>query len=194
MTAEGTLLIHGRIDSQIKLRGVRIESEGVSEVVRKSAMGKTSVHTLITSHPELGNEMLVSFFAADDPLIKVDQKRTLVPKISPNRNEELIRVRSAVQAELAVYMRPSHIIPLDFLPLTLNGKIDGKKLMEVFQQASLEDLMKLQHSGVLDQETPLAREPTGIERDVIRIVSRICGLPESHLSLTSNLSSVVSIR
>ena len=187
MTAEGTLLIHGRIDSQIKLRGVRIESEGVSEVVRKSAKGKTSAHTLIASHPELGNEILVSFFAGDNPLIKVDQKRTSTPKISLDRNGDLVPIRNAAQAELAVYMRPSHFIPLDFLPLTLNGKIDGKKLLGVFQQAPLEDLMKLQRSGVPDRATGIAREPTDIERNVISIISRICGLPESHLSLASNL-------
>ena len=187
MTAEGTLLIHGRIDSQIKLRGVRIESEGVSEVVRKSTRGRTSAHTLIASHPELGNEILVSFFANDNPSIKVDQKRTLTPKISLDRNEVLVPVRSAVEAELAVYMRPSHIIPLDFLPLTLNGKIDGKKLLGVFQQTPLEDLMELQRSGVPDRATLTSREPTDIERNVISLVSRISGLPESQLSLASNL-------
>ena len=187
MTAEGTLLIYGRIDSQIKFRAVRIESEGVSEVVRKSARGRASAHTLVASHPELGNETLVSFFAVDNPLIKLDQKRTSTPKIALDRNEDLIPIRNAVQAELAVYMRPSHIIPLDFLPLTLNGKIDGKKLLGVFQQTPLEDLMKLQRSGVADQATRTAKEPKDTERKVINIVSRICGLPESQLSLTSNL-------
>jgi len=187
MTAEGTLLIHGRIDSQIKLRGVRIESEGVSEVVRRSVKGRTSAHTLIASHPELGNETLISFFANDDPSIKVDQKRKFIPKISLDRNEDLIPIKSAVQAELAVYMRPSHVIPLDFLPLTLNGKIDGKKLLEVFQQTPLQDLMKLQRSGAPNQLTRTVREPTDIERKVIAIVSRICGLPESQLSPASNL-------
>ena len=187
MTAEGTLLIHGRIDSQIKLRGVRIESEGVSEVVRKSARRRSSAHTLIASHPELGNEILVSFFANDNPLIRVDQKRTSTPKMSLDRNEDLVPIRSAVQAELAVYMRPSHIIPLDFLPLTLNGKTDGKKLLGVFQQISLEDLMKLQRSGVLDRVIPTSREPTDAERKVISLVSRVSGLPESQLSLASNL-------
>jgi len=187
MTAEGTLLIHGRIDSQIKLRGVRIESEGVSEVVRKSTRRKSSVHTLIASHPELGNEILVSFFANDNPLIRVDQKRTSTPKMSLDRNEDLIPIRSAVQAELAVYMRPSHIVPLDFLPLTLNGKTDGKKLLGVFQQTPLEDLMELQRSGVLDRAALTSREPTDVERKVINLVSRISGLPESQLSLASNL-------
>ncbi|KAF9649477.1 hypothetical protein BDM02DRAFT_3230298 [Thelephora ganbajun] len=187
MTADGTLLIHGRIDSQIKLRGVRIESEGVSEVVRKSIKGKASAQTLTTSHPELGNEILVSFFANDDPSVTVDQKRTSTPKILLDRSEDLVPIRGAVQAELAVYMRPSHIIPLDFLPLTLNGKIDGKKVLGVFQQTPLKDLMKLQRSGALNQASGTTGGPTDIERKVINNVSRICGLPESQLSPASNL-------
>jgi len=71
--------------------------------------------------------------------------------------------------------------------LTLNGKIDGKKLLEVFQKTPLEDLMGFQRSGAPDQATRTAREHTDIERKVIGIVSRICGLPESQLSLSSNL-------
>jgi hypothetical protein len=47
MTDEGTL-------PQIRLRGVRIENEEVSEVIRKSARGNASA-----SHRELGNEILV---------------------------------------------------------------------------------------------------------------------------------------
>ena len=187
MTAEGTLLIHGRIDSQIKLRGVRIESEGVSEVVRKSAKGRSSAHTLIASHPELGNEILVSFFANNNPSIKVDQKRASTPEVSLDRNQDLTPIRNAVQAELAIYMRPSHIIPLDFLPLTLNGKIDGRKLLEVFQHTPLETLMKLQRSSDSDHAAGTVREPTDIEQNIISIISGICGLPESQLSLASNL-------
>lgn len=187
MTPEGTLLILGRIDSQIKLRGVRIESEGVSEVIRRSAKGKISAHTLIASHRELGNEILVSFFANGDPAIGVNQKRTSNPKILLDRGEDLISIRGAVQAEFAIYMRPSHIIPLDFLPLTLNGKIDGRKLMGVFQQTPFIDLTKLQHSGTPNQATRTAWEPTDIQRRVIGIISKICGLPESHILPDSNL-------
>ena len=89
MTAEGTLLIHSWIDSQIKLRSVRIESEGRSEVVRKSARGRASAHTPIASHPELGNEVLVSFFTDDNSSIKVNQKWMSTPKISLDMTEDL---------------------------------------------------------------------------------------------------------
>ena len=156
-------------------------------MIRKSVRGRVSAHTLIGSHSEPGSEILVSFFANDDPSIKVDQKRTSAPKILLDGSEDLALIRSAIQAELAAYMRPSHIIPLDFLPLTLNGKIDGKKLLGVFQQTPLEDLMKLQHSGAPNRVARTAREPTDIERKVINIISRICDLPESQVLPTSNL-------
>lgn len=187
MTAEGNLLIHGRIDSQIKLRGVRIESEGVSEIVRKAAKRKTSAHTCITSHPDLGNQILVCFFANDNPSVDIHQKRTSSPKILSDRSGDLFQIRSAVEAELAVYMRPSHIIPLDFLPLTLNGKIDGSKLSSVFQQTPIDQLMKLQHSRSPSLAAQTSRESTDIEEKILTIVSRISGLPRSQLSPSSNL-------
>lgn len=187
MTAGGNLLIYGRIDSQIKLRGVRIESEGVSEIIRQAGKGKTSVHTLVTSHPELGSEVLVSFFADDDPAIKVYERRKSTPNILLDKGGDLIPIRSAVQAELAVYMRPSHILPLNFLPLTLNGKIDGNKLLEVFREVSLEDLMQLQRADSTSRTMRTTREHTDIERRVIKHVSRICHFPESRISPASNL-------
>ena len=159
----------------------------MSEVIRKSARGRASAHTPIASHPELGNEVLVSFFTDDNPSIKVNQKQTSTPKISLDRTEDLIPITSTVRAEFAVYVRPSYIIPLDFLPLTLNGKTDGKKLLGVFQQTPLEDLMRLRYSRVSDRATPTSREPTDVERNVINIISKICGLLESQLSLASNL-------
>jgi len=123
MTAEGTLLILGRIDSEIKPRGVRIETEGVSEVVRKSAKGRTSAHTLIAFHPELGNELLVSFFASDDPLIVVDQKRTSIPKVLLDRDvdEDLVPIRSAVQTELAAHKVWSALEPHFLRQQTVRG-------------------------------------------------------------------------
>ncbi|KAF9783958.1 hypothetical protein BJ322DRAFT_1067759 [Thelephora terrestris] len=187
MTAEGNLLIHGRIDSQIKLRGVRIESEGVSEIIRQATRGRSSAHTLISSHPELGNEILVSFFANDDPSIKVHERRTSTPKILLDRNGELVSIRNAVQIELAVYMRPSHIVPLNFLPLTLNGKIDGNKLLGVFKQTRLEDLMRLQLPSFPSQAISIFGGPTDIESRVINHVSTICGLPVSKITPASNL-------
>lgn len=187
MTAEGNLLIHGRIDSQIKLRGVRIESEGVSEIIRQAVKGKSSGHTLIASHPELGNEILVSFFANDDPSIKVHERRMSTPKILLDRSGELVSIRNMMHAELAVYMRPSHIVPLDFLPLTLNGKTDANKLLGLFRQTLLEDLMKLQNPSTSSHVTNIPREPTDIESKVINHVSRICNLPVSKISPASNL-------
>src|SRR5260221_12359372 len=70
MMPDGALEILGRIDSQIKLRGVRIEAEGVSNVLRQAAVNASNdpkaqyvAVTIVASHPDFGgaNEQLVTF-------------------------------------------------------------------------------------------------------------------------------------
>ncbi|KAG8692019.1 Non-ribosomal peptide synthetase [Ceratobasidium sp. 394] len=58
MMPDNTIEIMGRIDTQIKLRGVRIESEGVSNVLRKASKQPLDVATLIAKHPDSGSELL----------------------------------------------------------------------------------------------------------------------------------------
>lgn len=183
MSPEGTLHILGRIDSQIKLRGVRIESDGISEVVRKATDQKLVAHTLIATHPDVGSDCLVSFFARDDPSISVEKKRTAVPGIDYEQSNILAFIRNHVNKELAVYMRPAHIVPVEFLPLTLNGKIDGKKLAAVFAEMPLRKLMSLQ-SNTSEGKQRKATEPEAL---VISCSSKICNVPEANLNSSSNL-------
>jgi hypothetical protein len=184
MSPEGTLYIQGRIDSQIKLRGVRIESDGVSEIIRKAAKERVSAYTLISGRSDLGSESLVSFFARDDSSITVDKKHARVPEIMYGGTESLDDIRRHINKELPVYMRPAHLIPVEFLPLTLNGKIDGKKLISVFAEVPLQKLMSLQNSSSAGS-TP--REVNPVESLVIACASEICGIPETDLSPISNL-------
>ncbi|CDO69498.1 hypothetical protein BN946_scf184785.g3 [Trametes cinnabarina] len=67
MMPDATLEIIGRIDTQIKLRGVRIESEGISSILRNAAAPKYSVDamTILAKHPSIGIDQLVSFVACD---------------------------------------------------------------------------------------------------------------------------------
>ena len=70
MVPDGTLEILGRIETQIKLRGVRIESE-ISAVVRRAAADSPGLKTqlgasaVLAKHPILQTDQLISFIAWD---------------------------------------------------------------------------------------------------------------------------------
>ncbi|TIB95052.1 acetyl-CoA synthetase-like protein [Wallemia mellicola] len=146
MTPDNSIEIMGRIDSQVKYRGVRLETEGVSNILRLAANEDEELlaTTLITQHPSLNQEVLVSFVAPSNSNISVIERRTTSPTIQYNRGTLITSLKNAVDRELPVYMRPAYIIPTNFIPLTLNGKSDNKVLAQVFKLTPMQSLLKSQ--------------------------------------------------
>lgn len=146
MTPDNSIEIMGRIDSQVKYRGVRLETEGVSNILRLAANEDEELlaTTLITQHPSLNQEVLVSFVAPSNSNISVIERRTTSPTIQYNRGSLITNLKNAVDRELPVYMRPAYIIPTNFIPLTLNGKSDNKVLAQLFKLTPMQSLLKSQ--------------------------------------------------
>ncbi|MCJ1245273.1 hypothetical protein MMC30_002476 [Trapelia coarctata] len=109
LLCDGSLVPLGRIDGdkQIKLRGMRIELEGVENTILTAANGIIAEAVVITRGEPL---FLVGFvtFAADETPSDVDGylKKLLQRLPLPN------------------YMRPSILAPLERIPHTANGKAD----------------------------------------------------------------------
>ncbi len=143
---DSTFEILGRVDTQIKLRGVRIESEGISAIIRKATSPSARVSldaiTILANHPKIGTDQLVSFIAWD-PNITVSTRKASLPSISAPPQGLLEAIQSICATELASYMRPSHVIPLQFLPLSSNGKADSKSLATIFRGLDLSTLADL---------------------------------------------------
>ncbi|KAF5368041.1 hypothetical protein D9758_004463 [Tetrapyrgos nigripes] len=185
---DNTLEIMGRIDTQIKLRGVRIESEGVSNVLRNACSETVDVSTLISNHPDFGGtEVLVSFVAIADPKITFLQRRSERPVIIDKMDLMVKSMKDAAVRELAVYMRPSYIVPMNFLPLSINGKTDNKILAQIFKDTPIRDLLRQGDADTTSTSTQPARSPSTIESRVIDVVAELAGLSAYSLSPVSNL-------
>ncbi|MEH2172557.1 amino acid adenylation domain-containing protein [Nostoc sp.] len=106
---DGSLEILGRLDRQVKIRGIRIELGEIETVLAQHP----SVHqTVVTSHEDdSGEQRLVAY-------IIPNQEST--PTIS--------EIRRFLSTKLPQYIVPSSFVFLDSLPLTPNGKIDRRAL------------------------------------------------------------------
>ncbi|MDL2287480.1 amino acid adenylation domain-containing protein [Eubacteriales bacterium OttesenSCG-928-G02] len=105
-TKTGEILIKGREDSQVKLRGQRIELEDISSRIAAHPRVRESV-TRLVNHK--GSDILVNYYSADTKI-----------------NEgELIELAATY---LPIYMIPSVFVHLKELPLNENKKIDVNKL------------------------------------------------------------------
>ena len=104
----GEVAIQGRIDDQIKLRGLRIEiGEIESNISRYPGIKQNTVIIREINN----NDHLCAYFTADD-------------KIDINLLKEFLKDK------LTYYMIPTVLMQIDEMPHTPNGKIDIKKLPE----------------------------------------------------------------
>ncbi|MEG0681463.1 MAG: amino acid adenylation domain-containing protein [Eubacterium sp.] len=100
----GNVIILGRLDHQVKLRGLRIE---LGEV-EKAMLTDTRVNEALVMIKEINQtEHLCAFFTADVPL---------------NENE----IKAHLAKTLTPYMIPTAYVQLETMPITPNGKIDTK--------------------------------------------------------------------
>ncbi|MEV0375070.1 amino acid adenylation domain-containing protein [Streptomyces sp. NPDC050636] len=109
---DGLLDFLGRTDDQVKMRGYRIE------------LGEIS--TALSTHPEVAHAAVVVAAAAGT-------KRLVgyfVPEEAAAEGDEALvqRLRDHLKAGLPDYMVPSALVPVETLPLTVNGKLDVKAL------------------------------------------------------------------
>lgn len=108
-TSDGRLRFHGRADDQVKLRGLRIELGEIENAI--NAVPGVLMSIVIMTGKE-NNRFLAGFYTASRD-------------ISPEA------LREEIGKTLAPYMVPGVLTRLDAMPLTVNGKIDKKKLPKV---------------------------------------------------------------
>ena len=110
--ADGALDYLGRVDTQVKLRGQRIEP-GEIEALLRAAPG---VHDAVVI---VRDEQLIAYVARGDA--------------GPLDRAALL---DALRAQLPAYMVPSQLIELDALPVTPNGKCDRHALPAPVREAA----------------------------------------------------------
>ncbi|MEV7187277.1 amino acid adenylation domain-containing protein [Kitasatospora sp. NPDC093102] len=106
---DGNLEFLGRIDHQVKLRGLRIELGEIEAAL--AAQEEIASAVVLVREDEPGNTRLVAY---------------VVP--APGRSVDVPAVRLRCKDALPDYMIPGAFVVMDALPLTTSGKIDQRAL------------------------------------------------------------------
>ncbi|WPH12564.1 non-ribosomal peptide synthetase [Variovorax paradoxus] len=107
-SAEGQIEYLGRIDHQVKIRGLRIE---LGEVEAQLLAQPGVRETVVVARQGQGGTRLVGYVGSSDAI-------------------DVAQLRAALGRALPDYMVPAAIVVMKKLPLNANGKIDRKALPE----------------------------------------------------------------
>jgi amino acid adenylation domain-containing protein len=108
---DGTIQFLGRVDRQVKIRGIRIEP--------------AEIENRLVEHPSIKDAVV-------RPMDATNGEKFLTAYITAPANEAPAQeeIRRFLARRLPEHMIPSHIIPMESFPLTAGGKVDEKALPE----------------------------------------------------------------
>ncbi|CAG7953676.1 unnamed protein product [Penicillium nalgiovense] len=131
---DGQLRFIGRKDTQIKIRGQRVELGEIEHAILASMPG--ALHITVDS-VVLPPQTLVAFLYLDAP--SVDKGPLFVP-LASDVTEQLRTLEKNLAETLPSYMVPSLFIPISHIPMTISGKVDRIALRRALQCLSAEQL------------------------------------------------------
>lgn len=147
---DGNIEFAGRKDEQVKVRGHRIELGEIEHLLQQHAAVQSTVVMVRVNRRE-ENEIVAY--------------TVCLPGTEPDK------LKAYLAEELPPYMLPAHIVMLEQLPVTLNGKLDKKQLPDPYEVERATGLAAAAPENELQQklvniwEAILDREKPGIHDD-----------------------------
>ncbi|XP_044716048.1 AMP-binding enzyme domain-containing protein [Hirsutella rhossiliensis] len=149
MLPDGSLMIIGRLDDQIKLRGQRIEAGEVNGIITSTGLAVSAV-TVSAQREKGASDQLVSFFVppgadAEFGPVEIDQEATR-------------HLFASLSSLVPSYMVPSYLVPVSQIPVGFSGKLDRRRLQACFESLA-RDYLEAAASTTqsLDDETDWTR-------------------------------------
>ncbi|MEW1824194.1 amino acid adenylation domain-containing protein [Streptomyces sp. NPDC088196] len=108
---DGSLTFLGRADSQVKIRGIRIEPAEIEHTLRRHPQVRDAVVT--KWEPTPGDHRLAAYITTEH---------------TGDQDDVLVSLNAHLSDQLPLYMIPSSITVLDRIPVNANGKTDYRAL------------------------------------------------------------------
>ncbi|WP_369230351.1 amino acid adenylation domain-containing protein [Streptomyces sp. R21] len=148
---DGALEFLGRLDRQVKIRGIRIELAEIESTAARCAGVRQAA---VVAHGEGADKRLAAYVVPADGVASAGL---------------VASVRDALREWLPHYMVPTAIEAVNELPLTANGKLD---------RLLLEDRAARSSAAAPPARTTTAEAHTGLEQQVAEVWCDVLGVPE----------------
>ncbi|KAE8155409.1 hypothetical protein BDV40DRAFT_307053, partial [Aspergillus tamarii] len=168
---DGSLRFVGRKDTQVKLRGQRIELGEVEHHVRRCFAGARDVVAEVVTPMEEGRTpMLVAFVLVEDD--SMDRKEDILAAPTDAFRAAIPATEAQLQDAVPAYMVPAVFLPLATMPLTATAKTDRRDLRERAAALSRADIEAYSVPAVAKRQPA-----TATERSLQGLWARVLNLP-----------------
>ncbi|KAI1175539.1 hypothetical protein F4777DRAFT_549665 [Nemania sp. FL0916] len=179
--SDGSLQLHGRKDTQVKIRGQRVE---LGEIEHQARLASPRLKEVAVDLATINgrSSVLVCF---------------IVLRASEEALENIVAtMRRQLQDVLPLYMVPSFFFPTSALPLTVSGKLDRRRLREMGATMAAEQQVKSQ-SALGDQNsqptTEIERQLQAIWSVVLKMEPKSIGINTSFFQLGGDSVSAMKV-
>ncbi|KAL6851850.1 non-ribosomal peptide synthetase, siderophore synthesis [Trichoderma novae-zelandiae] len=170
MLPDKSLLILGRIDDQLKLKGQRIEAGEVNSVITSHSSVHAAVTTLVRREDGAAHQLASFYTLSQGPAD--EEFKTVAPDAETHRSSF-----AALCSKLPSYMIPSYLIPVSRIPLTSSGKVDRRRLQSCFENLPQEYLETVSSAVTRQDDAEWSKEETMIAE----VIARSLNLPRSDI-------------
>ncbi|KAK2922803.1 Polyketide synthase, phosphopantetheine-binding domain [Fusarium oxysporum f. sp. vasinfectum] len=177
---DGNLIYVGRKDSQVKVRGHRVELEEIEHHIRVCVPYARQVAAEVIFPGEKIKAILAVFLEPDKEKQAISRPsnaiQTMVNDSSQAQIVFLANIGTRMADRVPSYMVPDVYFTVPELPMTTSGKVDRKRLREIGASLSAQQLAELRtHS-----EGPKRQPSTQVERILQRLWAQVLNVnPET---------------
>ncbi|KAK4219674.1 acetyl-CoA synthetase-like protein [Rhypophila decipiens] len=196
--SEGNLNFIGRKDTQVKVRGQRIELAEVEECLKKATRSDVAAEVILSPN-ETRRPILVAFVGAEAAGESDASSRSvcsIIHEPTDDFHSEIARLQVKATASLPPYMVPSFFIPVSRIPLNSSGKVDRKMLKALSAQLSVHHLAKFSSSeskSIFPVETPVEKLVQMLWAQVLKIDAAAIGSNSNFLHLGGDSISAMQL-
>lgn len=165
----GGIVFVGRKDTQVKLRGQRVELGEIESQLRARLPSEMSVIVEVIKPEGSGGQPTLVAFVTSQSIAGSDKGDIISVQLLDEQRKSLSKANAEITTVLPRYMVPTSYIPVNCLPVLISGKTDRRRLRHF---GTTVDLRRLD----LGASTTAVRELTELEERLRQAWSQVLKL------------------
>ncbi|GFN16130.1 nonribosomal peptide synthase [Aspergillus tubingensis] len=181
--SDGSIVYMGRKDTQVKIRGQRVELGEIEHLAQEIWSNITPIAEVVTKGDR--DPILVLFVGPIAPGSNIaSDDEDLLMKPDTQIWERARNIQCTLREVLPRYMIPDVFVPIQRLPLMPSGKVDRKLLRNTVSRLSGRNLQSFR-SMMHPSESPVESSDI-LHACIAQVFSSVLGLPQDQIGVSAN--------